>query len=571
MIRLLIDGLAVDLAANASVSVKRRSPAYLGEKAEVIPGDYTFPFTLPLTAKNRRALRYPQRLDNQEPLPTELPAQLYVGPDLLLNGRVKVQRATARTADVFLYRNPLAKLSDVLLNETEQGTVGAGSASELAALMKATTSAPLDHDAIFAPVYNAGLNEAPDVRVGAHTFMNSWHYDQQRFMTEYHVSPLPRLEPVLRRAIEGAGYSWDDGLHTTDEMKRQVLVTNRSLQYEGKLTPRGALASCLPPTSLSDLLKSLCRTYCLAPFSDLTGNHLRLQRLGPLAARLPRYDWTAHASHAYERSPDGATVKRYEWGEGAYADSYHLGRWGGTHDATTAEIRDTLKVGGGFEEGLDPRRLYYLYGKSAVSKYVSIPDLTFWNVTGLDTLNSFGFHANPGDGETISPELTPCQTQRVYGIPSGQDSSVLPTLSDKPLGISGYNSFTGQVTSEEGDITARLSFYRGLQPSRQGQLYPMVNHNNSDANHTPIDGERESLNWQGPDGLYQRHWRDWDEMLQRAATVKRSFLLPLAQLLDFDFRDKVRVENRNYFVREMEFTVTQRGVSPTACTLIAVT
>jgi hypothetical protein len=59
-------------------------------------------------------------------------------------------------------------------------------------------------------------------------------------------------------------------------------------------------------------------------------------------------------------------------------------------------------------------------------------------------------------------------------------------------------------------------------------------------------------------------------MLKNSSGVTRNFLLPLAELLRFDFRHKVRVENQNYFVKSLEFSVSLEGVSPSKCELVSV-
>lgn len=564
MIRLVVEGYSLDLQPNASIRIKLRSPAFLGQDVDKIKGSFSFPFTVLMTPGNRRTLRYPDRLDNSELLSREFSAQLYVGPDRLLDGKLSIRNATRTSAEVFLTSNPLKDLTKIRLNETEQGTIGADSESELASLMMETARNPLEHDAVFAPVYNGALRDGNEFVPAADDYFNSYHWGDQRFQLQYHVSPLPRVEVILRRAIEGAGYTFRNGLHDTDEMKRQVIVSSRSMRFEDALVTRIPLAMCLPAISISDFLKSLCRTYCLAPFSDLSGTHLELMRLGPLLSRAPRQDWTQYADHDYERDPTGAAVLAYAWGDDAYTSTYHFSEWSSDHPIPDREIPDIIG-----EDGklilIPPEETVYLYARSAISRRINIQGLK-----GLEQLGSFGFHRNLVGNDTVTPSFSPAQTHVLYSVPNDFDASVLPTISASVVGATKDPSQPGVVISETGSVEGRLSFYRGFQPTKRGELYPMVNHANHNSTFQIIDGEVESLNWLGPDGLYPKYWRDWDEMLQRASIVKRSFLLPLAELLDFDFRNKVRVENRNYFVRELEFSVTQRGVSPASCTLVSV-
>jgi hypothetical protein len=569
MIRLVVNEHNIDLPSSLKIQIKRQNPAYLGQDAGVIKGSFSYPFSLPLTPANRVALNYPDRIDSAEVPAQELPASLYVGPDLLMKGSLTVAKPTRDTVKVYLISNPLKDLTKVKMNEADQGSVSAADEAALALLMKDTTTNPFGYDAIFAPVYNIALRDDLDkVPAEAH-FHNAWNFDDQVFTVGNHVTPLPRVAPILKRAIESAGYTFDDGLHVTDEMRRQVLVNNRSLRYDNQLSTRMPLNLCLPNITVAEFLKSLCRTYCLATFSSLTGDHIDLVPLRSLVRAAPRKDWTAYAAHEYARDPDASAVSLYTWGDSANAQTYFFAEWANDFNDPDYARRDFLDDDTDEEVPVHRNQIAYYYSRAAVSIRKKIKGLL-----GFVFLNSFGYVDNNRSGDTVTPTVPPAQTNYLHFFPSSNDKTVMATMAATPVGIETaaivVPELFGEITSESGDVVASLSFYRGMQFSRSGQLYPMLSHFPYTTNQVYIDGEITSLSWLGPNGLYEQWWKEWDGMLRESAGVERTFALPLVELLAINFKDKVRVENRNYFVRSIEFSVGVDGVSPAKCELVSV-
>jgi hypothetical protein len=568
MLKLYINDGLVDLPPDVAITIKRSNPAYMGEDVNVIKSTFSFPFTLPLSPRNREILGFPDRLDNAATLPENMPAYLVAGAGTLLKGLVTVQAATRTTAKVFLYNNPLADLAKQYIDDTDQGVFQASSEADLATRMKFTAENPLEQDFIFCPVYNLALRDDDEFIPPVSDFMNSWNYDGQRFITAFHVAPFLRVAPMLRKAIEAGGFTFTDGFHVTPELQRQILITNRSLRFETALSLRIPLKMCLPKTSITDFLKSLCRTYCLAPFTNLNGTHIDLSPLGPLVNGPIARDWSAYTEDDYERQSAGANVARYEWGEEAHTLTYFFSTWSQDHPVPVLTVADFVNESNQIIQ-IPNNQVYYFHGRSAVSIPKRIPFLF-----GREFQNSFGYIENPGGGETVSPSLLPAQTHIVYSFPSDFDQIVLPTVSMQVVGIETAPFEVpvafGEITSQTGEIVGQLSFYRGMRTTRNGQRFPMSNHAPSNAFFRKLPEDNVSLNWLGPNGLYEQWWKEWDGMLRRASVVKRRFLLPLTELIAFDFRDKVRAGNRNYFVRDMEFTVSAKGVSPTTCTLVTV-
>lgn len=561
--RLLVNGNSLDLGENAQISLKLQNPAYLGSGVGVIKGDFSFPFELPMTGVNRINLGFPDRMDNAERPRTDLPAELYVGPSLILSGVMNVLSASRTTAKVALINNPLSDLTKQTLDELDLGTLSVASEAELRALMKDTADNPTDHDFIFFPIHNGALREevnfTPPPTV--EQFQNAYNSGAQEFRTDQNITPFLRTAVVLRKALEASGYTLADSLHANEDLARMVLVNNRTMRSENRLTLDLPLNLCVSNMKVSDLVKELARIFCLAPFSALGSNQITLQSLTGLVGAEPKADWSQYAGREYTRDNFNGGVSRYEFPEGAYSDVYHYSFWEYDTKATTGLERDILDDNG------DPivvpdGEVYYLQGRSALSQRKSLSEGVV-----LLPLGSFGFIENEFGNEVVSPNLYPAQTNPVFFYPTNFDRISLPTVSWSMAGVVEEDGTTFATTES---VQMQLSIYRGYQNTKLGESYPMGSHNNYDSNFQRIPNSLVSLNWEGTDGLYNKYWREWDGMLQRSGAVSRQFLLPIAELISFDFSHKVRVDNQNYFVRSLEFNVTNRGVSPAKADLLSV-
>lgn len=563
MMRVLVNGYTLDLDREAKIRIRRQSPAYLGSGVGVIKGDFSFPFDLPLTRVNRIALGFPDRLDNDERPAVNLPTELYVGPDLLMTGVLNVISAGRNTAKVAIINNPLNDLTKRKLNETDLGEIDVPDEAALRTLMDATTLNPTAYDYIFFPVYNYTQ------RVGTlftdapvdEEFQNAYDFAGRQFRTNHPVSPFMRSQVVLQKAFAQAGYTLIDKLHTLPELQRLTLINNRSMRDEGGINLKMPLNLCVSDQTVADYVKQLCRIFCLAPFAELGSNVIRLEALRGLVAAEVEKDWSSYASKDYEKENFDGGVQRFEYPQSAYGETYHYGYWEYDLRETTGLERDIVDGNNNlitFPEG----EIFYLQGRSAVSERRA-----FLQGNVLLPIGSFGRVFNEFGTEVLAPSLLPAQSSHIFFYPTNFDRLTVPSVAWSVSGILREDDITYSSIER---TEMRLSIYRGIQQTIQGAFFPQANHNNYDSEFQPLPNDEVSLNWLGDAGLYNRWWRDWDAMLQRSAAVTQSFLLPTSEILDFDFSKKVRVQNQNYFVRNLEFTVTTRGVSPAKCELLSV-
>ncbi|MEL6804694.1 MAG: hypothetical protein AAFO91_13035, partial [Bacteroidota bacterium] len=386
-------------------------------------------------------------------------------------------------------------------------------------------------------------------------FQNSWEFGNQQFSLSAPITPFLRSESVLRKAIEGAGYTWNDRFHSSDELRKLVLVSNRTMWIDDTLNLNAPLSAFLPDQNVSDLLKEYCRLFCLAPFSNVTGNVISLQPLAAIVNNEPRYDWTNYAGREHEKNNFNGGVSKYEYPEAALSNSYRESEYLnlGQPDVILPDFIDTQD----YQVGLT----YFLLSRNL---YIRAYDIEGTRLFGF--AQGFGAIENDFGQEIVSPNLTPLQTSQILFYPNISDNLLMGHWSNAlaPPLTAGVGSPGGNA------VGLQLSLYRGYANTTNGASYPFGSMNNYSVNFQELTDQDHVLHWLGDKGLYNKFWRDWDAMLQRSGAVTRTFLLPLAQLLDFDFQFKVRVGGQNYFVRSLEFNVTLSGISPAKCELLSV-
>lgn len=552
MLRLLIEDTALDLPSNFSLRIQRDNTAYLGADVEAIKGGFSYPFDLPLTPRNRRILKNPGRIDSASSLAGDLRATLYFGPDLLLAGKLNVLRSDTLEAKCAFINNPLDGLKDRKLNEVDIGQFDFSSTTELREQMRQSTLEPLGQPFIAFPVFNGALGENTDIVPDRAQFQNDMNYDTGVFEENTNLSIFLRAEWLLREMMQEIGYQWTDLFHVSDEHKQICLINNRAMKLRdgaaGLVAPYNSL---LPGETAASFLKSYCRLFGLAPFSSLAGNDVTLQPLNPLVHAATRKDWTKYARAFPARQPSNRP-RSYGYSNLEAPPAKWFGTW--------EEFDEQVKVLPSFTQDYVRKQLYYVLSANRYFRQFTENPLT--EIPYL--VGGFGRIVHGGEGEDVLSSLAAAAQGQLFFYPEASDNLILPAWSS-PL--------KPPVTSSEGSnesIRHVLAIYRGLQLSSSNRSYPFGGMNNYTVTRTRIPNTKLNLRWHGEDGLYANHWQEWDAMLRSSDMVKRSFVLPMAELFGFDFRNKVRVENRNYFIRKIDFLLSNAGVTPAECELISV-
>lgn len=156
--------------------------------------------------------------------------------------------------------------------------------------------------------------------------------------------------------------------------------------------------------------------------------------------------------------------------------------------------------------------------------------------------------------------------------PSTQDRYwLIPDTKASPS-VAVYNNPTNVelVQSSESTIWPKafntspllVFFYRGFAKDSNGYDYPLGNSGNED--HSGNKTGTYSMRLNTDDGLMEQWWKEYAFFRINSTILHRTLYMSIDELANvYDlFKNKVRIENTNYLIEKLEFTLKPSGVSP---------
>lgn len=550
----------LDLYDGTEINLSLKSPLF-DKELDLIPGSYSLPVTVPLTDRNRILLDFPDRRDNYNRHKIIDEVGLYIAGVEYTSGRLYVVGASNRTAKVSLLINGLEKLKDKKLSEVNLGSYKYADQEAMITHANDTAANPLNYTYAFFPVYSETfvkykpvtwevLNYYENPAYFKPLYINLYDKNASTFVagSEYRAASLfPRLDFLLQKSAEEIGYVIENNWQTTDELKQLYLVSTTNLYkataeaitdllYDWQWETQYSVNSFLPQNiKISTLFKEISKTFFLAIVYNPFRNSIEITPLREIVDKAETHNWTNQISNEYEiETKTDSTPSVY-----GYIDA----------------IEDNLFLDGAFKE-IDPdtyeeRTELDLDGADA-NYYATYEDAYLIFQNEFDKAGQFFRRINEGEGETEQlSQLVPLLMEQNQNDNNPIDFD-LPRLEQE----------------ENSDIGLRMVFYRGI-------LDGMPVANNTNYYRSPVSGWVDlavdySLLWNGPKGIYEQWGKGWINFLANTKTYKTNIDLSLADLLNFRWTDKVRIQNINYFVRSMNVRCTANGLKPTAVTLNSV-
>lgn len=268
--------------------------------------------------------------------------------------------------------------------------------------------------------------------------------------------------------------------------------------------------------------------------------------INDLLSRQTELDWTKYATKGQnvEKPTGGIDYISYkeEGGDAVYQDF---------------PVADVPPVGYTYQrevENLDeiesngyPTGMYYVRSRHSYY-YYNISPFLFRRV-----YCELGF-APVRTGDKIELTLPPLFDYEIFQGDGIDDPVDVPMAYIKTAGTVEYQSGTSGgspvYTRQTADIPDRMTLYRGIQFGSGPGDYPLAHAHNYDGLEAKIGDY--SLFVDGPDGIYQKFWRTWFNMLASGKHVSQSFALPISELTAFSFEMKVRVENMDYYMKRLK-------------------
>ena len=578
MIGIKIKNEWLDLRPDTQMSFSLTNPLYTGGNADVIQGSYSFPINIPLSPANRRTLNHPDRITSTAPLLKKEACEVWFQGSLLFQGEATISTANNSSASLYVVVNNLSPLKQVKMNELDLGTVTLGTdQDDIRAKMYATAFAPFDKDFLFFPVWNPGfgwfVSEDGTYNYDDHYYQNAWNPEVQnniigRFEELGPKTPFFKLRFILERMIESLGFSANVEFLDDRELELISLYSNKDIRdVNGDMPLELDIASCMNAETASSFLKNALRLFNAAPVVNIFENTVDFLSLRNILKRSTKRDWTKFASVNYgieqtTNFPGSFTFKNT--------------RAGIIQDITDLPIITIPSMDG----------------------LVGTPGVKVYYVEDQDR----HIYVDGELGATISPLLFDNEVvEDVDRDPYESAISFLPTFrvllqnqGNKAFdthAIFQEGTFSDSERIQEAKFENRLLWYRGMHQNENGffglsssaeikttigdPVQVGFNAVSSNVNGVPPElaatPAKHSGNWPGDSGVYQNSWAGISDLLNNNKRVTRELKLPLSELIQFSFADKVRVENMDYLVRSLSVILTNNGLKTVKADMLAVT
>lgn len=576
MLGIKIKNRFLSLLEDTSLSFQWEFPiALIIDGGDVIHSGYTFPIDVPLDSVNREIIGHVNRVDNDGVLMADEYCEVWVQGIMLYKGRATLERSKGNRASLFMTFNEVKLLADTSLSAIDLGgtrEIGADEATRMAHL-KATATTPLDHDYVFCPVLNPIFNTDPtgvETSFVSSHLQNEWDPEDEEFkeVGAGYASPFIRVDYLLRRIFQHMGYTLDNQFQITDELKLLLLYNNYSIYSTfDTISPSIDLVNHVPYRKCLEFVKAVIGTYALCLFPDPFDKVMRLIPFKTLIQSPVHMDLTSLAGTDPGIEADRKYVSRFRY-DIDVDDALSIDYSGVTFNQAAVQ-----------DEGL--------------TVYDLEPDITLFNLGPYyiqsDNTYYFMLISDPGincsymlqdqkeinhgttDQEYISP-LIPMWSSWALGLDGliHTDTDVLPIQAWLVPHIRMTGNGVNAAWLKKPQQAFRTMLYRGMQPYNVGVIestYPMAGVTRYNILGDVVGDH--SLLWDVEGGVYDTWWKLPYEILRRAKTVDRRMRLGIAFLLQFRFWHKYRIENQNYFFTKLEFTASNRGLSPVTVTMIS--
>lgn len=450
--------------------------------------------------------------------------------------------------------NPMAKLKNIGLRDLDLGgtrTIGNNAAWQTH--MLATCNYPENYDYTFFSVFNPDRNNIPS---GAYA---SWqnYFDSATGLfnlTSAGITPFVKIEYLLKQIFEAedTGYFFNNAWQDNIELKRLYLYNNVDAKTASSnpTTDTATLGNILlkdfiPNIKSVDFLKKILAHFNLGLFVNQFNKTISLLNLDKIINNPASHDWTKFVLSEYTIEQEDSIPKAFN-----YPEVVLLPKEVRPDEATLIKsIGDYNAIAGSLPDGW-----YYLesgtsFFKKTGSQFESwdahagvYPDASQDRFdTGVTGLTS--------KFQAFSHYVSPVVVSRWVNVDGSSPTQYKFQIVDYPLAFCAYRGM--QVDFEGETIKCPIASNHVWKASgTNGARY------NITTNGVSTGPAKYSLNWDGEYGLYKTHHQNWNQMLLNGKSVTQKFIVPIAELLQFRFEDKVRVLNMDFFMKKIKVEKT---------------
>ena len=579
----------LDLAPDTRIQRERSSPAFIEiteDGKDGIPGEISYPFTLPLSDNNMRLLGFPDQLpvvknlqhdvileDAGMPLSAGKLVINGVNSNLMKNNVGSIDTHILSNISEFWQRVKSKKLSELTLggprifNWNDYSLAAPGFWKHVHDTWSYTSADQGDY--VFDPVLcNNYKRDEKD------TWINGWaEYSGQiqlaREANYYCLCPQIFLAYILKAIFTEHGYTLSGEMMDDSDFKQLCFLSFRSVDWAVPLLSGPTINPVVTIQPKAEITIDLRQH---VPPAMTVGEFLvEIQKLLPVAFVINDRQRTCNLIKLSNTAQAGFKDKTE-----SFAPSYNL----------SFERKEIQEIVYGFERvddneaavSADLSQVKYM-GKLASFSMLPLPTITYaQQCYYIEQLNQYFLCLQlPGIGawyyfwvrvdHNHASYLPGNQTNTIvsnFGIGIAEIATIFTGASLGP--VTGYflkekreGNWFGQDADDFTPWPARIFFHRGRQAFHKGGTMPLAtnsiwNFNSSSPQSSAPQVGNWSLSYRIPGsnyGLYDYWWAKWLPALQMNEKIKGRLYLKFHEYIQFDWNDVLMVNNTLYLVRKI--------------------
>lgn len=241
----------VVLDSDSTLSLEINNPLF---ESDLLPGDWTLPFTVPDHPTNNQLFNLPKAISNTARFEQNYNAELYIGGTLYSLGTINVTRAEQGRYSL-IFGNEVSRLKAAIenkkLNEFDYGgvrTFGTTSDDIIAHAKTTVLANPLEYDYVFPSICNPyfyGPSQANNPYYLL--FLNTYDaagaaFKKNEIVTtesaanKYTLVPQPYLQYILKQLFAAAGFILKGDFISDEQMQKLIVYSNYSLDKKTAVT-----------------------------------------------------------------------------------------------------------------------------------------------------------------------------------------------------------------------------------------------------------------------------------------------------------------------------------------------
>jgi hypothetical protein len=539
MLTLFVNNTSLDLSKDVSITLKFSSPIF-----NTI-GDHTYPFKLPATPLNVSVLGFKHRIENATDPFQVFDASLEWNGILILKGTLRILKAQSDFYEAtlymdkgdFFYRRKLMTLQDIDYGELEWSNVN----EKMAYFNDCRNYSYPERKICFPMILNKSYYETPPNPDPFFEYMNNYlgmnlipTVAIVGFPDSFRTTLVPMLyfRHVLSLVFEKLEYSLDDSFFATDPDYNKLVIYN-NVDCNGLVTGpfnydvlKVHLGYHVPLMTINEFLSGLEVFFNIRFFVNNITKTVKIVSVDTIVKSNDFVEFSRDVSTIYTEIGDPITG--FQLRMNMDSDDEFWGYMKASEESTLSRIKGAV---------------------DSVSELPPWPGAQDIDLRFVRNENRFYLMINrTWAASFIGTTSLALLSEYIYKESSKTIETSFSTLMNQTL--SPFDGVVGNAMANWKETTPKLFFVQKITNQFDERVIA-INYNGS-----------KSLFFGQDHGLFPTHYQAFCDFQMNSKAVKIVKQMSLLDLNQLDFSKKYMIKANNYFLSEVQVSITNSGIKP---------